>query len=204
VEISGDAVWIAAQTSADTYSGATWLAIIKDHGAASLAAGVESLSNGPVSFWDAFLGFIPGSMGETSAFLCLLGGILLVTTRVASWRIMAGGLLGSFLVAVLFNLIGPQSNPMFDVPFYWHWILGGFAFAIVFMATDPVSAPYTDTSRWIYGFLIGALGMVVRVLNPAYAESWMLVILFMNIFSSLLDYFVIQANIKRRMARYAA
>ncbi len=204
VQLSGDAVWIAAQTSPDVYSGATWLAVARDHGLPGLASGVPGLSNGSLSFSDAFWGWIPGSMGETSKAGCLFGAAVLILTGVGSWRIMAGGLVGSLLAIWTFNLAAAPSNPMLAMPFYWHWALGGFAFAIVFMATDPVSAPYTDTGRWMYGFLIGALGMVIRVLNPAYPESWMLAIVFTNTFSSLIDYFVIRSNVKRRLARYGA
>lgn len=204
VQLSGDAVWIAAQTAPDVYSGATWLAVARDHGLKGLASGVPGLSNGALSFSDAFWGWIPGSMGETSKAGCLFGAAVLVLTRIGSWRIMAGGLIGSFLAIGAFNLAASQANPMLAMPFYWHWALGGFAFAIVFMATDPVSAPYTDAGRWVYGILIGAIGMVIRVLNPAFPESWMLAIIFMNIFSSLIDYFVVRSNCKRRLARHAA
>ncbi len=203
-QISGDAVWIAAQTSPDAYSGATWLAVARDHGMEGLRNGVPGLTNGTLSWWDAFLGFIPGSMGETSALFCLMGAIILIITQVASWRTITGVLLGSFLMIGVFNLIGSKTNPMFSVPFYWHWVLGGFAFGTVFMATDPVSSPFIEKARWIYGFLIGAFGILVRVVNPAYPESWMLAILFMNMFAPLIDHFFVQANIKRRMARYAA
>lgn len=203
-QISGDAVWIAARTGADVYSGATWLAVAKEHGVEGFQSVIPGLTNGSISIWDAFLGLIPGSMGETSTLLCIIGAILLILTGVGSWRIMAGVVAGSFATVIAFNWMGGDSNPMFDVPFYWHWVLGGFAFATVFMATDPVSAPHTQAGRWIYGAAIGALGILIRNVNPAFAESWMLAILFMNTFAALIDYFVIQANIKRRMARYAA
>jgi len=117
---------------------------------------------------------------------------------------MLGMLAGSFCMSLLLNAIGSDTNPFFNVPFYWHWVLGGFAFAAVFMATDPVSSAFTDTGKWIYGFMIGVLGMLVRVVNPAFPDGWLLAILFMNMFAPLIDYFVVRANIKRGMARYAA
>ncbi|MEM9558582.1 MAG: NADH:ubiquinone reductase (Na(+)-transporting) subunit B [Acidobacteriota bacterium] len=195
-EISGDKVWIAAQTSADGYSGATWLARAAVDGNAALGAG-------NVTWLEAFIGLVPGSMGETSAAACLLGLVILLMTQVASWRIVAGAVLGSFLAAAGLNLIGSDTNLMLNVPFYWHMVLGGWAFGVVFMATDPVSATHTSRGRWIYGFLIGVLAIFIRVLNPAYPEGIMLAILFMNCFSATIDYFVVEANIKRRKARYA-
>ena len=195
-QISGDKVWIAADTTADAVSGATWLAQASD-------GGTHVLQSGP-GWLDSFLGFIPGSMGETSTLCCLLGAAVLIITRVASWRIMVGCLLGSFAMAGIFNLVGSDTNPLFGVPFYWHWVLGGFAFAVVFMATDPVTSTYTQKGAWIYGGMIGLLGILIRVVNPAYPESWMLAILFMNMFAPLIDHFFVQANIKRRMARHGA
>lgn len=203
-QISGDAIWVAAKTAPDVYSGATWLAVARNRGLEGLLEGVPGLSNGTLSLWDAFLGFMPGSFGETSILCCLIGAAILIATRIGSWRIMAGSCAGSFAMIGVFNLIGGSTNPMFGIPFWWHWVIGSFAFATVFMATDPVSAPYTDTGRWIYGILIGAFGMLIRCVNPAFPESWMLAIIFMNIFSSIIDHFVIQANIRRRLARHAA
>lgn len=202
-EISGDNVWIAAQTSADGYSGATWLAVMKDAGMEGLRNGISEARSG-ITWWESFIGLEPGSMGETSALFCLLGAVILIATGVASWRIMLGGLVGSAGAALLFNVFAHDPSSVFAVPVHWHWVLGGFAFAIVFMATDPVSAPYTDTGRYLYGFLIGFLGILIREVNPAYAGSWMLSILFMNMFSSTIDHYVVRANIKRRLARNAA
>jgi len=202
-EISGDNVWIAAQTSADGYSGATWLAVMKESGLAGLRHGLGDLRGG-ITWWESFIGLEPGSMGETSALFCLIGAAILIATRVASWRIMLGGLLGATISAMLFNTLGKDPSSVYAVPFYWHWVLGGFAFAIVFMATDPVSAPFTDKGKYIYGFLIGLLGILIREVNPAYAGSWMLSILFMNMFSSTIDHYVVRANIKRMLARNAA
>ncbi len=195
-EISGDAVWIAAGTSADGVSGATWLAVAAEQGQAALASGV--------SWQDAFFGLIPGSMGETSALACLIGAVILILTGVGSWRIMAGVTIGTLIMALGLNAIGSNTNPFFATPFWWHFVLGGWAFGTVFMATDPVSAAQTDKGRWIYGFLIGVLVVLVRVVNPAYPEGMMLAILLMNVMAPLIDHFVVAKNIKRRRARYAA
>lgn len=207
-EISGDKVWIAAQTAAgaDGYSGATWLAVLKDQG----MAGINDPSLGartPVDWWSAFLGFEPGSMGETSALFCLFGAAVLIATGVGSWRTMLGCLVGSAAMVVVFNVVafaGWSENAYYAVPLYWHWVIGGFAFAAVFMATDPVSSPFTETGKFIYGCCIGLLGILIREVNPAYPGSWMLAILFMNMFAPLIDHYLVRANIKRRMVRYAA
>jgi len=183
-QMSGDAVWVAV----DGYTRATAL------GNAKIGAeyGVE--------WMDAFLGNIPGSMGETSTLAILIAGAILVLTRIAAWRIMAGVALGMALTTLLFNNV-ESSNPMFAMPFWWHFVLGGFAFGAVFMATDPVSASMTNTGRWYYGFLIGFMCALIRVVNPAFPEGMMLAILFGNLFAPLIDYFVIQRNVKRRLAR---
>lgn len=200
-EISGDKVWVAAQTSADGYSGATWLA----EGAAFNAAtgSVTNLLEQNVGWMNAFLGLVPGSMGETSALACFIGAGLLVLTGIGSFRIMLGVIAGSFAASLLLNAVGSETNALLNIPFHWHIVLGGWAFGMVFMATDPVSATHTNTGRWIYGFLIGVLAIFIRVLNPAYPEGMMLAILFMNCFSATIDHFVVQSNIKRRAARYA-
>lgn len=194
---SGDRVWIAAKTweAPDAISGATWLAQASEEGQ-------EAFANG-LTWWDAFLGFIPGSMGETSVLACLLGAILLRATWTGSWRIMVGVLLGTFVMANLLNIVGSDTNPMFAMPWHWHLVLGGFAFATVYMATDPVSAAFTNPGRWIYGFLIGVLGILIRVVNPGFPEGWLLAILFMNMFAPYIDTFVKARNIKRRQAGYA-
>ena len=199
-EISGDKVWISAETKVDGYSGATYLARGAEAGMDAITAGV----NGGITWMDAFLGTIPGSMGETSTLACLAGAVILLLTRVASWRIMVAVTAGSALTAFLLNAIGSETNPLLNVPFHWHVVLGGWAFGMVYMATDPVSSAHTNRGRWIYGFLIGVLAIVIRVLNPAYPEGMMLAILFMNVFASTIDHFVVQANIKRRKARYVA
>ncbi len=186
-QISGDAVW----TAVDGYTGATALA-------QAAQGGLDAIT---YSWNDAFIGFIPGSMGETSTLFCLLGAAYLIITGIGSWRIMLSMVLGMVAMSLFFNFIGSDTNPMFELTPQWHFVLGGFAFACVFMATDPVSATTTDCGRWVYGFLIGVLGVLVRVVNPAYPEGWMLAILFMNAVAPLIDYFVVEKNIKRRMAR---
>lgn len=186
-QISGDAVW----TAVDGYTGATMLAQAAVGGEAAIS----------FSFTDAFLGFVPGSMGETSTLAILLGAAFLIQQGIGSWRIMLGGLVGMVLMVMVFNSFGSTTNPMLNVGPAWHFVMGSFAFAMVFMATDPVSASMTDCGKLIYGFLIGVLGALVRVANPAYPEGWMLAILFMNAFAPLIDFFVVKANINRRMAR---
>jgi Na+-transporting NADH:ubiquinone oxidoreductase subunit B len=186
-QISGDAVW----TAVDGFTGATPLA-------QAAAGGMDAIS---IAWNDAFVGFIPGSMGETSALACMVGAVYLITTGIGSWRIMLSMLLGMFAMSFVFNMIGSETNPMFALTPAWHFVLGGFAFACVFMATDPVSGAMTDTGRYIYGFLIGILGVLIRVVNPAYPEGWMLAVLFMNACAPLIDYFIVNKNIQRRMAK---
>jgi Na+-transporting NADH:ubiquinone oxidoreductase subunit B len=194
-QLSGDKVWIAAQTSTDGVSGATWLATASLEGQAAVDAGV--------TWWQAFIGLIPGSMGETSALACLAGAFLLVITGIGSWRILVSVVVGTIACASLLNAVGSTTNPFFDVPFWWHFVLGGWAFGAVYMATEPVTAPGTNSGRVIYGFLIGVLVVLIRVVNPAYPEGMMLSILFMNVFAPVIDHFAIVANVKRRQARYA-
>jgi len=198
-EISGDKPWIAADfVNVDGFSGATWLV-------RATAEGPQALGPiGGAQWWDAFIGFIPGSMGETSALFCLIGAAILIITRIGSWRTMLGVVGGSAAMAFLLNLIGSDTNPAFSIPFAWHVVLGGWAFGTVFMATDPVSSAFTDKGRFIYGFGIGVMVILVRVVNPAYPEGMMLAILFMNMFAPFIDHFFVQANIKRRLARNAA
>ncbi len=189
-ELSGDSVW----TPVDGFSGATALA----HGA---AGGVEAIAGAGVTWWDAFLGPIQGAIGSTSTLACLLGGVFLVYTGIASYRIILGVFIGMLLAALLFNAVGSDSNPMYAMPWYWHLVLGGFAFGMVFMATDPVSASMTDAGRWIFGALIGALTVVIRVANPAYPEGIMLAILFANLVAPLIDWVVVRTNVRRRQRR---
>lgn len=187
-QISGDAVW----TAVDGYTGATALS-------QAAAGGMQAIQ---FSWEQLFLGTVPGSMGETSTLACLFGAAYLIMSGIGSWRIMLGCLIGMVGMSLTFNMIGSATNPMFAVTPQWHLVMGSFAFAVVFMATDPVSAAMTDTGRWIYGVLIGIIGVLVRVVNPAYPEGWMLAILFMNAFAPTIDYFVIKANIQRRKARH--
>ncbi len=184
--MSGDAVWITEK--ADSFSGATPLA--------ESAAG--HLNNLP-SVMEMFIGNIPGSIGETSVVAILIGAAILLWTGIGSWKVMLSGLVGGLVMGTLLNLFAV--NPAMTVPAYQQLMLGGFAFGLVFMATDPVSAAQTSTGKYIYGFLIGFLAILIRVLNPAYPEGVMLAILLMNVFAPLIDYYVVQANIKRRLKR---
>lgn len=200
-ENSGDRVW----TAVDGFSGATPLGAMAT---ADVQTGMETLASIPVpwgtfsvTWWDAFLGWIQGSMGETSTLACVIGAAILVATGVGSWRIMAGVLAGGMGLSLLLWSIGSDTNPMFAMPPWWHLILGGYAFGLVYMATDPVSAAMTDTGKWIYGILIGMMAILIRVINPAYPEGIMLAILFGNVVAPLIDYFVTQSNIRRRLAR---
>ena len=191
-QISGDAVW----TAVDGFSGATPLAI-------AASGGMEALAQADITWTQLFLGQIQGSLGETSTLACLIGAAFLIYTKVASWRIMAGVLLGMIGTTLMFNLIGSDTNPMYAVPWHWHLVMGSIAFGIVFMATDPVTAASTHAGRWIYGVLIGFMVILIRVANPAFPEGVMLAILFANVFASLIDYFVVRANVYRRVRRNA-
>jgi len=196
--ISGDRVW-----TVDGISQATPLL------QASSQQGTQALEllGNQFNWWDMFYGFIPGSIGETSTLAILIGGAFLLITKVGNWRIMAGTLLGMVLTAKLSNYFGQaigSSNSMLFLPLEYHLVMGGFAFGLVFMATDPVSAAQTDKGRWIYGFLIGFMCVIIRAINPAYPEGMMLGILFANAFSPLIDYFVMKSHIKQRVKRFAA
>ncbi|PHM64622.1 Na-translocating NADH-quinone reductase subunit B [Xenorhabdus stockiae] len=193
-QISGDLVW----TAADGFSGATPLSQWANAGQHAL---MNTISGQPVTWMDAFLGNIPGSVGEVSTLMIFIGGAIILFARIASWRIVAGVMVGMIAMSYLFNAIGSDTNPMFAMPWYWHMVLGGFAFGMIFMATDPVSAAFTDKGKWAYGILIGVMCILIRVVNPAYPEGMMLAILFANLFAPLFDYLVVQANIKRRKAR---
>ncbi len=198
-QISGDAPWIAANfVGVDGFSGATWLS-------QAASGGMEAINNLGADAWrQAFIGFIPGSMGETSTLLCIVGALVIVAAQIGSWRTIVGLTLGTFAMSFLLNQVGSETNAMFSLPFHWHIVLGGWAFGTVFMATDPVSSSFTDRGKWIYGFMTGVLVVLVRVVNPAYPEGMMLAILFMNMFAPLIDHFVVQANIKRRAVRHEA
>ncbi len=188
-EISGDAVWVAA----DGYTGATALSVAYQDGMAALQQ--------QYTWWEAFVGTIPGSVGETSTLAIFIGGAVLLLTRIASWRIMLGVLLGMIATSTLFNIIGSETNAMFAMPWHWHLVLGGLAFGMVFMATDPVSASMTNQGKLIFGALIGIMTVLIRVINPAFPEGIMLAILFGNLFAPLIDNWFVKANIKRRMLR---
>lgn len=188
LNMSGDTSWVVA----DGYSGATALS--------QAAAGTLDYAINQ-NWWDSFFGFIPGSVGEVSTLAILLGGLVIIYTRIASWRIVGGVMVGMIAISTLLNVVGSDTNPMFAMPWYWHLVLGGFAFGMMFMATDPVSASFTNQAKWAYGILIGAMAVFIRVINPAFPEGMMLAILFANLFAPLFDHFVVQANIKRRIAR---
>ncbi|MDH5208801.1 MAG: NADH:ubiquinone reductase (Na(+)-transporting) subunit B [Burkholderiaceae bacterium] len=196
--ISGDKVWTAVPAGAavDGFSGATLLG--------QMRVMTQPFETADFSWLRAFFGFEAGSMGETSALACLIGAVIIAVTKVGSWRVMVGAVLGTIGMALLFNAIGSQTNPWFGVPFWWHMVLGGWAFGIAFMATDPVTAPFAEKGKWIYGAMIGALIVLIRVVNPAYPESTMLVILFMNVMAPVIDYGFIKANVNRRRSRGAA
>ena len=186
-QITGDTVW----TAADGFSGATPLG-------ACAAGGMEAVTE---NWTQAFLGTMQGSMGETSTLACLIGAAILIVTGVGSWQIMLSLFIGAMTLSLLLFGIGSETNPMFEMNPAWHMVVGGLAFGAVFMATDPVSAAMTDDGKWFYGFLIGAMTMLIRVINPAFPEGVMLAILFGNIFAPVIDHYVVKANIKRRILR---
>ncbi|CUH74935.1 Na(+)-translocating NADH-quinone reductase subunit B [Tritonibacter multivorans] len=190
-QLSGDAVWIPV----DGFTGATALAV-------SASEGFQALAGHGMSWWNSFYGFIPGSMGETSTLACLLGLVFLLATKIANYRMVVGCLGGMIAFSLLLNWIGSDTNPMFAMPWYWHLVTGGFAFGLVFMVTEPVSGSHTNMGRYFYGALIGFMVVMIRVINPAFPEGMMLAILFGNVFAPLIDYFVVQANIKRRAKRH--
>jgi Na+-transporting NADH:ubiquinone oxidoreductase subunit B len=189
-QMSGNSVW----TAADGVSGATPLGLANE-------GGIQGILDSGITWMDAFIGTIQGSMGETSTLAILIGGAVLLTMRIASWRIVAGVMIGMIVTSLMFNSIGSDTNPMFAVDWTWHLVMGGFAFGMIFMATYPVSASMTNFGKYFFGALIGFMVVMIRVINPAFPEGMMLAILFANLFSPLIDHFVVQANIKRRMAR---
>ncbi len=203
--MSGDKIWISElseklankATLVDGFSGATPL------GQVASAKTVEDLAafHDKYSLWDMFMGYMPGSIGETSVLMILIGATLLLITGVASWKIMLSGILGGTVMGLILNFVGSDTNVYMQLPFYEHLMLGGFAFGIVFMATDPVTGAQTEKGKWIYGFLIGFIAILVRVLNPAYPEGVMLAILLMNVFSPLIDHYVVRGNVKKRLKR---
>jgi Na+-transporting NADH:ubiquinone oxidoreductase subunit B len=196
-------------TTVDGYSGATALAIIAETsaaedsgftpGAALAALNSTSWAPGLFSFENLFIGAIPGSIGETSTLMCLIGAAILIATGVGSWKIIVSVFAGAYLTGLLVNAVAV--NAYMDLPAHYHLVIGGLAFGAVFMATDPVSASHTETGKWIYGFFIGFFTVIIRVFNPAYPEGIMLAILLMNVFAPLIDYYVVQANKNRRLSR---
>ena len=183
---SGGSVWVAL----DGYSSPTILGIGAERGLDGILL--------QYTWWDSFMGLIPGSVGETSTSFILIGLIILLITRVASWRIVIGVIIGTALTSGMFNLFGSETNPMFELPFYWHIVIGGYAFGLTFMAVEPVSGSHTNLGRWYYGILIGVMVILIRVVNPAFPEGMMLAILFANLFAPLIDHFVQERNIKIR------
>ncbi|OUT96271.1 MAG: NADH:ubiquinone reductase (Na(+)-transporting) subunit B [Flammeovirgaceae bacterium TMED32] len=203
-QIAGDMVWtyLGDQVAVDGFSGATLLS----YGAAAAANGTEMMAGlgghwyaGMFDFWNLFLGVIPGSIGETSVLMCLIGATILVLTGVGSWKIILSVFGGAWVMGMIYNLAG--TNSFMLMPAHYHLVVGGLAFGAVFMATDPVSAAQTETGKWIYGFMIGVLTVIIRISNPAYPEGIMLAILFMNVFAPLIDYYVVEAHKKRRLKR---
>lgn len=191
--MSGTNCWVPV----DGFSGATPLAQWAEGGEAALV----NFAGEKITWMDAFLGNIPGSIGEGSTLMILLGAAVIIALGIASWRIMAGIVVGAFLCSSLFNAIGSETNMMFSMTFIWHLVLGGFAFGAVFMATDPVSSSFTTSGKWAFGILIGVMVVMIRTVNPAYPEGMMLAILFANCWAPLFDYLATNRNIKRRLAR---
>ena len=188
----GDTVWVPV----DGFSGATALSV-------AATEGHEAFVNYGITWMDAFIGTVPGSLGETSTLCALIGLVFLLMTKIANWRMVAGCFIGMVGFTYLLNIIGSDTNPMFAMPWYWHLVVGGYAFGLVFMVTEPVSASHTNLGRFYYGLLIGFMVVMIRVINPAFPEGMMLAILFGNVFAPLIDHFVVQSNIKRRAKRHA-
>ncbi|MCK5861797.1 MAG: NADH:ubiquinone reductase (Na(+)-transporting) subunit B [Candidatus Hydrogenedentes bacterium] len=208
---SGEKVWtpLIAEKTVDGFSGATLLARVAEEvpneagNAYQTAISGMSINDDPVSWFDAFMGSIPGSIGETSTLACLIGAAVLIVTGVASWRIMVAMLGGGLAMTLLLNTVGSQTNEMMNLPFHWHFVIGGFAFGMVFMATEPVTGAYTQLGKYIYGAGIGVMAILVRVVNPAFPEGVMLAILFMNLIAPLIDHVIVSKHISRRVARSA-
>lgn len=204
--MSGDAVWVRTGTTfglgegtvIDSYSGATVLGQVATSSAPTV--NITGITGNPLGFWDGFLGLIPGSVGETSTLAILIGAAFILLTGVASWKIMFSVFTGGALMGLVFNHFGPDTAAA-NFPWFMHLVFGGFAFGAVFMATDPVTAARTEKGKYIYGLLIGAFTIIIRVLNPGYPEGMMLAILLMNIFAPLIDYYIVDANISKRLKR---
>ena len=207
--MSGDGVWVrlgstfglgGAEKAVDGFSGATPLGQIA--AAKGMLPDIHNTLGGPLTDWDAFLGFLPGSVGEVSTLAILIGACILIYTGIASYKIMVSGVVGVVVMAAIFNAFG--TTPAMQVSALHHLIYGGFAFGIVFMATDPVTAARTEAGKWVYGFLIGVMVVFIRVLNAGYAEGMMLAILLMNTFAPLIDYIVVERNTQKRLKRLSA
>ena len=193
-QLSGDKVWVAGISDnlvmPAGYSGATPLGVAAEQGIPGLTSSF--------TWFDAFVGHIPGSVGETSVIAISIGLFILLVTKVASYRIILGTLAGMIVMSSILNIIGSDTNPMFEVPWYWHLVIGSFAFGLVFMATEPVSGSGTNLGRWIYGGLIGVMVVLIRVVNPAFPEGMMLAILFANLIAPVIDHMVVTSNINKR------
>jgi Na+-transporting NADH:ubiquinone oxidoreductase subunit B len=205
-QISGDQVWtyLGEKTAVDGFSGATALGVaysasVEGNAVADALNTHNASLGGDFSFMNMFIGWIPGSIGETSTLMALVGALILVATGVASWKIIVGGFGGAYAMGLLMNALAV--NEYMAMPAHYHLVMGGLAFGVVFMATDPVSAAQTEVGKWIYGILIGVLTVVIRVTNPAYPEGIMLAVLFMNVMAPLIDYYVVKANKTRRLQR---
>ncbi len=214
-QMAGSNVWayLGDEKTVQGYSGATALGIVAETsaklsedktGLPFANAGVQALTSdawikGLFSDWNLFIGTVPGSIGETSTLMCLIGAVILIFTGVGSWKIIVSGFAGTYLMALLLNTLA--INAFMAIPAHYHIVMGGVAFGIVYMATDPVTAAHTETGKWIYGFLIGAFTVLIRVFNPAYPEGIMLAVLLMNVFAPLIDFYVVDANKQRRKNR---
>lgn len=200
-QISGEKVWV---TAFDGFSGATALAVSASTQSEQAVSLLNSVIQFDFSWINMFLGWIPGSIGETSKLMVIIGAVFLIATGISSWRVMLGAVIGLVVTSFLTNLLAPYStNSMLTIPPHYHLVMGSFAFGISFMATEPVTGAHTDAGRWIYGICIGVLTVIIRTINPAYPEGVMLAILLMNAFASLIDYFVVRSNIRKRVRRYA-
>lgn len=189
-QMSGNTVWVGV----DGYSGATALNL-------GAQGGVNAIVNEGITLVDSFVGTIQGSIGETSALAILLGLAFLLMTKIVNYRMVLGCVIGTIATTMMFHAVGSDTNPMMAMPWYWHFVIGGYMFGLVFMVTEPISGAMTNKGRWIYGALIGFMVIMIRVINPAFPEGMMLAILFGNIFAPLIDYFVMQSNYKRRVKR---
>ena len=204
--MSGDKVWsVTNEKTIDAYSGATPLLVASKHELTDVVTALEQFGQqnqlADYSVWNCMLGFIPGSIGETSFIAIMIGAAFLIITGVGSWQIILSSFLGGIATALAMNQLAPNSASLFALPWYYHIVTGGFAFGAVYMATDPVSAAQTPLGKWIYGLLIGVLAILLRTVNPAFPEAMMLAILFMNVFAPLIDYFVLQTHMKKRLKR---